>query len=157
MSNQSPETEKQLAMRIASAATSDEKDALRLWIERLLALKTSSLSAAQKAKQAVVLTARSDVVLPTLKIIAREVKRHGWDERSLKGRLGIGGSAVGLALFGGQGAGIAALGTAIGVPLWVVFGAGATFLGVLYEEITGAKVQGSTTYRVIDAERVDTK
>jgi len=50
--------------------------------------------------------------------------------------MGLGGAAVGLALFGTQGAGIAALGTAIGVPLWVVFGAGAAFLGVLYDEIT---------------------
>jgi hypothetical protein len=79
------------------------------------------------------------VVLPAVKIIARETKRLGWDDRSLPGRLGIGGAAVGLALFGGQGAGVAALGTAVGVPLWVVFGAGATFLGVLYEEITRKK------------------
>ena len=34
---------------------------------------------------------------------------------------------------------LAALGTAIAVPLWVEFGAGATFFGVLYEEITGQK------------------
>jgi len=39
------------------------------------------------------------------------------------------------------------------VPLWVVFGAGATFLGVLYEEITGKKVDPKTTYTVIDAKR----
>jgi hypothetical protein len=56
---------------------------------------------------------------------------------------------------GGQGAGVAALGTAVGVPLWVVFGAGATFLGVLYEEITRKKPNKSTSYQVIDAERED--
>jgi hypothetical protein len=107
----------------------------------------------QKAKQALSLTASSSVVVPAVKMIARETKRLAWDDRGLKGRLGIGGAAVGLALFGGQGAGIAALGTAIGVPPWVVFGAGAAFLGVLYEEITGRKPNQKTTYRVIDAER----
>ena len=35
----------------------------------------------------------------------------------------------------GQGAVIVALGGAIGVPLWVVFGAGGAFAGLLIEEI----------------------
>jgi hypothetical protein len=82
------------------------------------------------------------------------MKRLAWDDRGLNVRLGMGGAAVGIALFGGQGAGIAALGTAIGVPLWVVFGAGAAFLGVLYEEITGKARPQGTTYRVIDARPV---
>jgi len=155
MSNPIPEKQKQLALRIASSATAPEREALRLWIEQLLALKASSIPAVQKAKQALTITANSNVVIPTVKMIARETKRLAWDERSLKGRLGLGGAAVGLALFGGQGAGIAALGTAIGVPLWVVFGAGAAFLGVLYEEITGKKPNLKTTYRVIDAEPED--
>ena len=72
-------------------------------------------------------------------------------------KLGLGGAAVGLAVFGGQGAGIAALGTAIGVPLWVVFGAGAAFLGVLYEEIADKKPDRRTTYRVMDADKEDEK
>ncbi|MGB8378776.1 MAG: hypothetical protein WCE70_09990 [Rhodanobacteraceae bacterium] len=147
--------QKQLAVRIASNANESEKEALRLWIEKLLELKASNIPAPQKAKQAILLTANSKVVVPTVKIIARQTKRVTWDERSLKGRLGIGGAALGLALFGGQGAGIAALGTAIGVPLWVVFGAGAAFLGVLYEEITGKQPNPTTTYRVIDANRED--
>ena len=155
MADQSPEKQKQLAVKIAASANAAEKEALRIWIERLLALKATNLPAAQKAKQAISLTANSKVVLPTVKIIARETKRLAWDERGLKGRLGLGGAAVGVALFGGQGAGIAALGTAIGVPLWVVFGAGAAFAGVLYEEITGKRPSTKTTYTVIDAERKD--
>jgi len=47
------------------------------------------------------------------------------------------------------------LGTAVGVPLWVVFGAGAAFLGVLYEEITDKKEEPKIRYTVIDAERKD--
>jgi hypothetical protein len=125
------EKQRALAVRIASGANLAEKEALSRWIERLFEIKASDLPALQKAKQATSLTASSKVILPVVKIIARETKRFGWDDRGLPGRLGIGGTAIGLALFGGQGAGVAALGTAIGVPLWVVFGAGATFLGVL--------------------------
>jgi len=151
------ETQKQLAVRIAALADASEKEAIRLWIERLLAIKESNLPATKKAKEAISITSNSRIILPTVKMIARESKRLAWDERSVTGRLGLGGAAVGLALFGGQGAGIAALGTAIGVPLWVVFGAGAAFLGVLYEEITGNKVDPKTTHTVIDSERKELK
>ena len=139
MAYQDPDKQRQIAVMIVSSANAAEKEALRIWIERLLALKASNLPTAQKAKRAITLTAESKVVVPSVKIIARETKRLAWDERGLKGRLGLGGAAIGAAMFGGQGAGIAALGTAIGVPLWVVFGAGAAFAGVLYEEITGKK------------------
>ncbi|KMN77936.1 hypothetical protein VK98_17515 [Chromobacterium sp. LK11] len=152
MTDPHPEMQKQLAVRIASTANAAEKEALLLWIERLLEIKASDLPAAQKAKQAISVTGSSNIVLPAVKMIACEAKRLAWDDRGLTGRLGLGGATVGLALFGGQGAGIAALGTAIGVPLWVIFGAGAAFLGVLYEEITGKKPNPKTTHRVIDSE-----
>ncbi|GAB4177360.1 MAG: hypothetical protein Kow0020_13350 [Wenzhouxiangellaceae bacterium] len=155
MTDQASQTERQLAVRIASSADASEKEALRIWIERLLELKELPIPAAQKAKRAISITSESKVILPTVKLIAREGKRLAWVDRGLKGRLGIGGAAIGLALFGGQGAGIAALGTAIGVPLWVVFGAGAAFLGVLYEEITGEKKYSKISYRVIEAEKED--
>lgn len=155
MTDPTPEKQKQLAVKIASHATTDEKQALRLWIEKLLELRGSNLSAVEKAKKALHITSSSRVVLPSVKLLARETKRHAWDDRGLKGRLGLGGAAVGIALFGGQAAGVAALGTAIGVPLWVIFGAGASFVGVLYEEITGHKPPAKTSYEVIDAERQD--
>ena len=150
-----PDKQRELAVRIASQANLAEKEALSQWIEHLLDIKASDLPALQKAKQAVSLTASSGVVLPTVKVIAREIKRLGWDDRSVSGRLGMGGGAVALAVFGWQGAGIVAFGGGVGVPLWVLFGAGATFLGVLYEEITGKKPTKNTLYQVIDAERED--
>jgi len=152
MAEPSIDKQKQLVTTILQSANSVEKDALRIWIERLLELKSSNLPAVQKAKKAILLTSESKVVIPTVKIIGRETKRYAWDERSIKGRLGLGGVAVGLALFGGQGAGMAALGTAIGVPLWVVFGAGAAFAGLLYEEITGQKPITKTTYKSKDTD-----
>ncbi len=155
MNEQLPENQKQLAVRIARTATDEERAALIRWIEQLLEIKAANLPAKSKAKEAVALTAKSKVILPSVKMIGREIKRLGWDERSIKGRLGITGSLVGIALFGGQGAGIAALGTAIGVPLWVVFGAGAVFAGVLYEEITGSPPSPRTAHTTIDSESRD--
>lgn len=70
-----------------------------------------------------------------MKMVGSEIKRLGWDERTQTQRLGLAGAGVGLALFGGAQAGIAALGTAIGVPLWVVTGGGAAFASLLIEEI----------------------
>lgn len=157
MTDQNSDRQKQLIVRIASTANTTEKEAIRLWIEKLLAIRVSNLSSAQKAKQAITVTGSSHVVLPTVKMLAREIKRLTWDERSRKGRMGLGGAAVGLALFGGKGAGIAALGTAIGVPLWVVFGAGAMFLADLYEEITGQKPNPKTNYRATDVEPEEKK
>ena len=49
-------------------------------------------------------------------------------------RLGLSAAAVGAVLFGGQDAGIAAQGTAMGVPLWVVLGSGPAFASVVIEE-----------------------
>jgi hypothetical protein len=105
----------------------------------LVSTYNSKLPNIAKFKQAAALTGKA-------------LKELGWDNRGLSGRLGI-ATAIGTAvIFGGQGAGIAALGTAIGVPLWVVFGAGAAFLGEIYERFAGNRRQ-ETTYTVIDAKR----
>lgn len=125
-----------VAVRVASSASEQEREALLLWMVQLLQIRESSLSSVQKAKQALQLTSRSKVIWPVVKILAQEVRRLGWDERGTKSRFGIVGAGVGLAFFGSQGAGIAALGTAVGVPLWVVLGAGAYFAPVLIEELT---------------------
>lgn len=133
------ERERQLVAVIAKTTTDAEKDALSVWAAGLLAIRASAVSPARKAKQAIALTARGSVVWPAVKILSRELKRKGWDDRNLASRFGLTGAAVGLAIFGGQGAGIAALGTAVGVPLWVVLGSGAAFAGVLADEFTRKK------------------
>ena len=131
--------ERQLLAIVVTTTTDAEKDALSAWAANLLAIRASALSPAQKARQAIAVTAKGSVLLPTLKILSQEVKRRGWDDRTRAGRFGLAGAAIGLAVFGGQGAGIAALGTAIGVPLWVVLGSGAAFAGVLTDELAGRK------------------
>ena len=147
-----------IATRIPTTASEQEREALLLWMVQLLQVRDSSLSSVQKAKQAVVLTTRSKVIWPMVKLLANEVKRVGWEERGTKSRFGIAGASVGLALFGTQGAGIAALGGAIGVPLWVVLGAGAYFAPVLIDELRKFVPQSRQPvfrdgkYQVIDVE-----
>jgi hypothetical protein len=153
----SPDTDKSraVAVRIASQMDGAEKQALARWIESLIEIRNCGLPVLQKARRAVSLSASSRVIVAAVKIVGREIKRHGWDNRTGPVRLGLGAAAVAAVAFGGQNAGIAALGAAVGVPLWVVFGAGVAFAGVLYEEITGRRLDTKATYRVMDAEKVD--
>lgn len=148
-----------LATRVATKATDDQKKALIPWLQELLYLKhAKDIPPQDKAKRALKITADSKVILPILEMIAIEAglaENNGtkikfkeiskllgsltklWDKQSLPSKLGLGASAIALALFGSQGAGIAALGTAIGVPLWVVFGAGGAWAGIMLEQLTG--------------------
>lgn len=123
---------------IVDDANVEQQRALLEWSKELLAIRHSDNSVGPKAKAAVAATAQRKVIWPIVQAMLHRLKRLGWDERSWKARLGIGTAAATVAIFGGQGAGIAALGTAIGVPLWIVFGAGGTFAGLLLDELEEA-------------------
>lgn len=130
----------QLAMAYLDQASDPERDALLFWATQLMVIRDSNLSAMDKAKRAIKLTIDSGAILPFVTFLGSEIKRIGWDERGLPERLALSTAAVTALLFSGQGAGIAALGGAIGVPLWIVFGAGGAFAGVIIDE---AKRRGS--------------
>lgn len=144
-----------LAQRVATTVTKEQKELLIPWLEQLLEIRHSNLTPMAKGIKALNVTAKAKVLLPTLKLIAQEaglasldgekIKFNNpqtilasignlWGQQSLPAKLGIGAGAVASTLFGSQGAGIAALGTAIGVPLWMVFGAGGAFAGVVLEQ-----------------------
>lgn len=139
MSKSSLESEQaKIVQDIVDDANVEQQQALLEWAEELLVIRYADNSVRSKAKAAVVATAHRKVVWPFVRVVLQRLKRLGWDERSWKARLGIGTVATTVAVFGGQGAGIAALGTAVGVPLWVVFGAGGTFAGLLIDELEDA-------------------
>jgi hypothetical protein len=83
-----------------------------------------------------------------MKRAAKELKRVGWDKRSWKARLGMGAVIATLMTVGNAGAGIAALGTAIGVPLWIVIGAGA-----IVDEVASKLGMPKTIYTDINAKK----
>lgn len=142
---------------VVDAVPAEHWPALQLWAQRLLALRERDVSRLQKMREALRLTRDSKVVWPAVKIAASKAKQIGWDDRSPKARIGLGAAAIGAAVFGGKSAGIAALGTAVGVPLWVVLGAGASFAAGIVEEISRrSKRSDDASYSVtIDAVRRD--
>lgn len=151
------DSHKQFAITIAGSASRAEADALRDWARLLIDLKDENISASAKARRAISLTASRKVILPAMKIISTQAKKHGWDKRTSTQRLGIAAAAGAIALFPGANAGIAALGGAVGVPLWMVFGGGSMFLKVLYDELMKSTGEpfSEVSYKVIDAEEQD--
>ena len=155
----SPNNSQQLDLigRIVENADDRQLAAIKTWTEAMISLRESGMAKFKKAKSAIRMSMDKDLIVPVVKTIATESKRLAWDDRGLKARSGLIAAVVAALTFGGQGAGIAALGGAIGVPLWVVFGAGGAFAASLYEEASAAlfKRQPKTTYTdVIEAEKV---
>ena len=99
-----------------------ERAALVGWARDLLTIREGKESPMRKARKALSVTYRRKVVTTLLSTTASSLKDLAWDDRSWSARLGLGAAAITAASFGMQGAGIAALGGAIGVPLWIVLG-----------------------------------
>jgi hypothetical protein len=148
---------RQVAVIIAERASDTERLALGVWAQELLAIRASSAPASTKTKQAIAATIKAKTVWPLMKIAGKHLKEIGWSNRTGTQRALLGGVATGVALFGSQTAGIAALGGAVAVPLWIVFGAGAMFANYLVRELAAYATKGSAdiSYSVLDAERVD--
>lgn len=127
---------RQLALIVVEQTGASEKKALAAWLEKLMQIRDSDARSHQKARKAIGITLSSKVIWPMVKLIGKHVRKIGWTERGWTSRFGLLGAGLGLVFFSGQSAGIAALGGAIGVPLWVVFGSGAAFANILREEIS---------------------
>lgn len=126
---------REIGKAIVVATRPDELEALRAWAQTMLDIRSnSSMSMISKAKAAIVASTDRKVLAPILQVAWQELKRVGWKERGLPARMAMAAAAAALTL-SGQGAGIAALGGAIGVPLFVVFGAGGALAGVIIDEI----------------------
>ena len=133
-----PNQVQDLGKAIVIATKPEDLDALRNWAQTMLEIRASNAPALEKAKRAVAASADKKVLAPILNVAWREMKRVGWEERSLPARMAMGAGVAALTL-SGQGAGIAALGGAIGVPLFVVFGAGGALAGVIIDEVRKKK------------------
>ncbi len=127
----------ELAQRVWEQTAPAEREALLTWLRDLAKIRDSGDTLPSRAYQALSCTLSSKAVWPLVKQLGRETKRLGWDERSSRWRAFLGGSGAGLLLLGTQGAGIAALGGAIGVPLWLVVGSGAAVLDALIDSSGG--------------------
>jgi hypothetical protein len=125
---------RRLGEEVVAAATADQLTAITEWAKEMLRIRESNGTILQKAKLAIGATADRKALGPLMDVAWRELRRIGWTERGLPARIAIGAAVASLTLTG-QGAGIAALGGAIGVPLFVVFGAGGALAGVIIDEV----------------------
>jgi hypothetical protein len=127
-----------LAREIVAQTLPADREMFLCWLQELKALRDRDLSFREKAIAVARLTHDRRGVWPLVKITASTLRKHGWTDRSWKARLSVGAAVATLASVGSAGAGIAALGGAIGVPLWLVFGAGGILAGTLIDELLEA-------------------
>ena len=125
---------REMAVAVVNRATPTERELLSTWAKTLIAIRDSDLSMFDKIKQSISETANSPALLPIFKVAFQEIEKVVWSDRGIPARFAIVAATGALAL-SGSGAGIAALGGAIGLPLWVVFGAGGAFIGTIVDEI----------------------
>ena len=137
-----PSEAEQALVRAACRLPEADRRALAEWGDALLAIRAADGSALRKAILALRLEETGRVLAPMVRVTGRLVYDLAWRDRTWAARLGIGAAGLTAAAVGGQGAGIAALGGAVGVPLWVVLGAGGTFAGTLVDELRRSLQRG---------------
>lgn len=102
---------------------------------RLLEVRKMEASAKDKLRKALPDEQDTKVALEALQSSASHIKDLAWDDRRWPARVGIGAATVVAASVAGQSAGLALAGTAIAIPLWVVFGAGGDFAAALVADL----------------------
>lgn len=116
--------EAQVANELIEGASPEERQALAAWAATLLTIRHNTEDGFSKARDALTATVDSKVAWPLIRRLGDAIKRNAWDERSGPERAAVAGATAMVALFGGMFAALTALGTAVGTPLWVVFGGG---------------------------------
>lgn len=116
--------EAQVAEELIEGASPEERRALADWAGRLLAIRANTEDGFSKARDALTATVDSKTAWPLIRRLGDAIKRNAWDERSGTERAAVAGATAMVALFGGMFAVLTALGTAVGAPLWIVFGGG---------------------------------
>ncbi|MFQ5530477.1 MAG: hypothetical protein ACE5FP_09025 [Gemmatimonadota bacterium] len=113
---------------------SQKRAVIRLF-RRLLEVRETEASSKDKLRKAIPDERDAKAALDALQSSASQIKDLAWDDRTWPARVGIGAATVVAATMAGQSAGLALLGTAIAIPLWVVFGNGNEFAAALIAEL----------------------
>ena len=112
-----------------------QKAAVIRLFRRLLEVRAMEASAKEKLRKALPDGKDTKVALDALQSSASHIKDLAWDDRTWPARVGIGAATVVAATVAGEAAGLALAGTAIAVPLWVVFGSGEDFAEELIADL----------------------
>lgn len=131
-----------------------QREVLADYMAALILLRHSELPNQTRVMDAIDLTADRQVLGVLTKGSGRLLAKHAWRDRSWLTRIGLSAAAIASILTAGQGAGIALLGTAVGVPLWIVFGSGGEFASELVDEVargrTGAERESLDVDEIVD-------
>ena len=103
--------------------------------QRLLEVREMEASAKDKLRKALPDGDDTKAALEALQSSASHIKDLAWDDRTWPARVGIGAATVVAASLAGEAAGLALAGTAIAIPLWVVFGSGDDFAAALIADL----------------------
>ena len=128
-----------LARAVVAELDPAQREVLADYMASLILLRQQDLPAQTKVLDSIDLTADKQVLGVLTKGSGRLLAKHAWRDRSWAARIGLSAAALASILTAGQGAGIALLGTAVGVPLWIVFGAGGSFAGALIDEVARSR------------------
>lgn len=128
-----------LARAVVTELDPAQREVLADYMASLILLRQRELPAQTKVLDSIDLTADRQVLGVLTKGSGRLLAKHAWKDRSWAARIGLSAAALASILTAGQGAGIALLGTAVGVPLWIVFGAGGTFAVALIDEVARSR------------------
>jgi hypothetical protein len=139
------EEHNKVARAVVRELDPEQREVLADYTASLLLLRGRDLPTQTKVLDSIDLTADAKVLGVLTKGSGRLLAKHAWKDRSWPARIGLSAAALASILTAGQGAGIALLGTAVGVPLWIVFGAGEAFSGALLDEIARARADDEAT------------
>jgi hypothetical protein len=106
------------------------------WARSMLEIRERPAGTLRKAMSAISATKKRRVLWPLLDRLWKGMKSQGWAVK-----LSAAMMAIVAVCMPDPGAGIAAFGGAIGVPLWVVFGAGGAFAGAIVDAGAAARAQ----------------
>jgi len=112
-----------------------EAQVLMDWVRGLSAIRNGELRGRRKVAAQLALLRESKAGWPLVKVMARALKIGAWDARSWKLRLGLGAILGTFVAIGNAGAGIVPLGGGIGLPLWVLMGAGGVLIGLIADQV----------------------
>ncbi len=116
-----------------------QRDVLADYVSALILLRAADRPTQTKVLDSLDLTVDRPVLGVLTKGSGRLLSKYAWKDRSWPARIGLSAAAIAGILTAGQGAAFAVVGTAVGVPLWIVFGSGDALAGSLLDEINLAR------------------
>lgn len=140
------EREQRAVSAIMTRTDDNEKRALLAWLDEIIDIRNSGMRKRDKVRRVLSSFRHAGNLLSVIRMMRGLL----WDERSKPFRLGLGLTAAAAVLMPAQ-ATLAALGGAVTVPLWMVFGSGYAFALLLSRELR-RKLSEVKDGEVIEAE-----